>query len=68
MNRVYLSITNLNQNIGVYIKFQEASKDNDKKGIYLTGINTFEMKAPIYTGEVSAIANTDSPTLSITEF
>jgi len=67
--RQFVSITNLNNAVGAYIKLQAADLDDDKKGIYLVGINTWEMDTTkVYTGEISAIAATDSPTFSITEY
>ena len=52
-----------------WIKFQTAVTDNDKKGIYLSQYAYYEMPEKIrYTGEISAIADSGTPTLHVTAY
>jgi len=57
-------------NNDVWIKFQAASVDNDKKGFIITRRTTRDIMDgnDIYTGEISAIAVTDSPTVYVTDY
>ena len=57
-------------NFDIWIKFQAASVDDDKKGIILmNGTNiSLVFGNGFYTGEVSAIAQTDNPTINVTEY
>jgi len=52
-----------------WIKFQPAMTDNTKKGIYLSQYAYYEMPEKIrYTGEISAIADSGTPTLHVTAY
>jgi len=53
----------------VWLKFQAAAIDNGKKGIFLFKRTIYEMPTDnIYTGEISAIAVSGGPVVSVTEF
>lgn len=53
----------------VWIKFQAASVDNDKKGYFLPKKSSRNMDTDnIYTGEISAIAVSGTPTIYINEY
>ena len=53
----------------VWIKFQAASVDNDKKGYFLAKRSFRTMVVDnVYRGEVSAIAVSGTPTIFITEY
>jgi len=67
-DRVGLIISN-NSNRDVWIKFQPFGLDDDKKGIYLFRNTNYEMPPlAIYNGEISAIAESGSPTIYVTEY
>jgi hypothetical protein len=79
-NRIHFEVS-LDPGIGdadIFIKLQPASTDNDKKGIPLvrntTGNDTlFEPRwvmpsDNIYTGEISAISEENTPIAQVTEF
>jgi len=57
-----------------WIKLQAASVDNVKKGIFLNekekGVTFWEMPATkkVYTGEISAIADSGNPVIYVTEY
>ena len=67
--RSYFRVDN-DTNHDIYIKLQAASVDNIALGILVKGKGGFWEMNPdsIYTGEISAIAATDSPTIFITEY
>ncbi len=71
--RFFCADNNFN-NMAVWIKLQPATKDNDQKGIFLQslavrGFTAWEMpQNAIYTGEISAIADAGTPTISVTEY
>ena len=57
----------------VWIKLQSAGTDNEKKGIWIerkAGVNPFWEMPPdnIYTGEISAIADSVSVDVFVTEY
>lgn len=53
----------------VWLKFQPTATDNDKKGIVVFGRSVYEMPIDnIYTGEISAIAQTGTPDVYVTEY
>ncbi len=56
-------------NVGVFIKEQAASVDNDKKGIYIAAKKekTLYAKGTVYDGEISAIAEFDGPEIYVVE-
>ena len=67
-DRINVTISNPSQNL-VWIKFQASGVDNDKKGITLFGRSVFEMTPDnLYTGEISAIADTGTPDIYVTEY
>ncbi len=56
-----------------WVKLQAASVDNDKKGIFLNekekGVTHWDMPSDrIYTGEISAIADSGTPVIYVTEY
>lgn len=52
---------------GVWIRFKPAAADNNKDGIFIDKNNPHEMKHVVYTGEVSAIADSgNNVPLSVT--
>jgi len=66
--RINFSFSN-NSNKDVWLKLQAASIDNDKKGIFVPRNGYWEMTPDnIYTGEISAIANSGNPSVYITEY
>lgn len=72
-DRIYLYITNDGATDAVWIKLQATGDDNDKKGIYLnkkgTSPNIWEMPTDnIYTGEICAIADANTPIAYVTEY
>ena len=76
-DRTYLHIDNNSNVTGVWVKLQAATEDDDKKGIYLSkniaaeapGTTYWEMTPDnIYTGEVSVIADSGTPSVHVTEY
>jgi len=71
-DRIYFHVCNSDSQKACWIKLQAADVDNDMKGIFLaTQGNTdshFSMDSSIYRGEISAIAETGTPTVNITSF
>ena len=73
-DRVAVTINNNSSTKELWIKLQAASVDNDKKGIFLhprvLGEPTsWTMPADnIYTGEISAIADSGTPNVYVTEY
>jgi len=66
--RVFWSVSNP-ESFAIWVKFQAASIDNDKKGIYISGNGYWEMPpGDKYTGEISAIADTDTPEVNTTQY
>ena len=64
-NFIGVSISN-GSTESVWIKFQAASVDNLKRGIYLKPNAFYEMPlGQKYTGEISAIANAGTPTINV---
>lgn len=67
-SRIFASVSNEGPQT-VWIKLQAASVDNDKKGIRLPREGTWEMPMDnIYTGEISAIADTGTPNIFVTDY
>lgn len=71
--RIAFHVNNDDSSVTVWIKLQAASVDNDKKGIFLNKkalVNSQWEMTPdnIYVGEISAIADTGTPTVYITEY
>ena len=69
LKRVFFIVTNNDTN-AVWIKLQAASIDDEDKGIYLYGRgSSWQMPKDIYyTGDISAIAETNNPKLTLTEY
>lgn len=72
-DRIFLDINNDNSANGFWVKLQAASVDDDKKGIFITskvGSRPFWQMPNdnVYTGEISAIADADSPKAYVTEY
>lgn len=71
-DRIMLTFSNPN-NQSVWLKLQAASIDDDKKGILVCGNTVFKMpfntdNTGTYIGEVSAIADSGTPGVYVTEF
>ena len=65
--RCYIAITALKKNI--WLKLQSANIDDDMKGIFVARGLTYEFHPDIiYTGEISAIAETGTAQVYVTEF
>ena len=66
--RIYF-IFNNPSNKNVWLKLQAASIDDDKKGIFVAKGDFWIMPADnIYIGEISSIADVDSPDVHYTEY
>lgn len=66
--RIGLTISNESSK-QIWLKFQTAATDDDKKGIVLFARSIYEMIPDnIYTGEISAIAESGTPEIFITEY
>ena len=71
--RRYFSVCTDGDNQAVWIKLQPANIDNDKKGIWIEAkigaLNFWQMPTDnIYSGEISAIANSANVNLFTTEY
>lgn len=71
--RTVFDVNNNNASHGWWLKLQAAGIDNVKKGIYITNKNGSRPfwsmpRDNIYTGEISAIADTDTPEAFVTEY
>ncbi len=72
-NRLFFFVDNNFSDKASWIKLQAASVDNDKKGIFLNekekGKTSWAMPPDnIYTGEISAIADSGNPIIYVTEY
>ncbi len=72
-NRMFFRVCNEGATEAIWVKLQAASVDNAKKGIVLAkkalAPNHWEMPANnIYTGEISAIADANTPNIYVTEY
>lgn len=66
--RIFFSVSN-NSNKDIWIKMQADSVDNDKKGIFVPRNGYWEIPMDnVYHGEISAIADSGSPSIYITEY
>ena len=64
--RMYLAISVLDKDI--WLKFQAASVDNNKRGIFVGRNQMYELLPDnMYTGEISAICDVGTATIYITE-
>ena len=71
--RIFFHVNNNDSSQDSWIKLQAATVDNVKKGIFLQRKGEpqgrWEMPSEnIYTGEISAIAETGTPTIYVTEY
>ncbi len=67
-NRIFFSVSN-NSNKAIWLKLQPATTDNDHKGIYMEPHSYWEMPVEnTYIGEVSAISDSGTPTVYVTEY
>lgn len=72
--RIFFHVNNDAENVRIWIKLQAASEDDDKKGITIRrftdrGDHFWEMPTDnIYTGEISAIAESGTPIVYVTEY
>lgn len=67
--RIFFCVNNNNEANGVWIKLQAASADDDQKGIFIGARSSWVMPVDnIYIGEISAIADMDSPDVFVTEY
>lgn len=65
---VWVSNNSTNAAEFVWVKLQSAETDNDKKGILIPALGTVLISALAkYTDEISAIAASGTPTVSVTE-
>ncbi|MBL4820129.1 MAG: hypothetical protein JKY98_03925 [Gammaproteobacteria bacterium] len=68
LRRIFWSVSNP-ENFAIYVKLQAASIDNDKNGIYIAGNGYWEMPSgDKYTGEICAIAASDTPEVFTTQY
>jgi len=72
-DRIFFHVTNNFSDKACWIKLQEDSVDDIKKGIFLNekekGVTEWEMPPDnIYTGPISAIADSGTPTVYVTEY
>jgi len=72
-NRTFFYVTNNGAADAIWIKLQAASVDNDAKGIWIQKKEVSESfwQMPddnIYTGEISAIAESNNPEIFVTEY
>ena len=73
-DRMFFRVDNDSNMNDVWVKLQAASVDDDQKGIFLqdfpTGtVTAWEMPPDnIYTGEISAIADSGNPEVFVTEY
>jgi len=66
--RIFFAYSNPD-NKDVWLKFQEASLDDDKKGLFIPKNGYWEMPMDsIYIGEISAIAVSGTPNAYPTEY
>ena len=66
--RLVFTVTN-NSVKDIWLKLQAAATDNDKKGIFMPKGSYWEMPTDnIYSGEISAIADSGTPTVHVTEY
>jgi len=66
--RIFFAITN-NSNKDIFLKLQVATLDNVSNGIVVYRKSYWEMPVDnIYTGEVSAISDTGTPDVFVTEY
>lgn len=67
-DRTFWCISNP-ENFAIFVKFQGASIDNIKNGIKIEGNGYWEMPSgDKYTGEISAIAESDTPEVFTTQY
>ena len=71
--RTFFHVDNGGSTQGIFLKLQKAIEDDDKKGIFITGKSgnkPYWQMPPgdIYTGEISAIADTGTPNAFVTEY
>ena len=71
--RIMFEVNNNNASHAFWLRFYPAAQDNLKQGIYISSKawnRTFYTMPVdnIYTGEISAISETDSPIAYITEY
>lgn len=72
-NRIAFSVNNNLSNKACWIKLQPAATDDDKKGIFLhkkkEGVGVWDMTPDnTYTGEISAISDSGTATVYVTEY
>jgi len=66
--RIFFAISSPD-NKDIWLKFQPAATDDDEKGIFIPRGGYWEMPTDnIYTGEISAIAVSGTPTVYPTEY
>ena len=72
-DRLFFHVNNNSANFGFWVRLYPAATDNIKQGVYLSAKTgtpvSWEMALDnVYTGEISAIAATDSPVAYVTEY
>lgn len=69
LNRAFLEISNPNATTGVFVNLKAAANGVDEEGIYIAPLGTWRMsERTIFTGEVSAIAVSGTPKVTVTEY
>lgn len=71
--RIHFTVNNNSSTKAVWIKLQPATEDNKMKGIFLERRQFPDSRWPmpekaIYTGEISAIAESGNPIVYVTEY
>lgn len=67
--RLFIAIFNSSTSEDIWIKLQAASVDNDAKGIFVGGEGLYVITSPyLYTGEISAISDSGTPSVYVTEY
>jgi len=67
--RIFFEFNNNDSNQGVFLKLQDVGVDDIQKGIFVPAKSSWQMPPQaIYTGPISAIADTDSPVVYHTEY
>ena len=73
LNRMFFNVNNNNGTQAFWVRLYPAAQDNTKHGIFVSArtgsTSSWEMPSDnIYTGEISAIADNDSPIAYVTEY
>jgi len=67
-NRIFFAVST-DSSLAFWLKLQAASVDDDKDGLFMPACAYWEMPTDnVYTGEISAIADSGSPKVYVTEY